>query len=221
VKPSIALLGLGGLLALAFVGGRKAGEMDDQPVVPSDPSEVPPRKKAGKILLLGDSLMVGTQQYVGVPKVGVSQVGRTLVEMLPILKGMPAEAFDAVVISGGLNDLAFSKPMDVFRRSKDLWTLAKSKGWKVAQFALTPFGGGPYATSLDEQDRVSSNVLLREGAKVEGDVRVLPLDETLADQGKPYRLDPIYAAPDKLHWNGLGYKRAAEIVDLWARREVL
>ena len=215
MKPIIPIA-LGGLFVLAFLGGRK----DDQPVTPVDPSDIPPRKKTGKTLLFGDSLMVGTQQFVTAPKVGVSQTGRTLVEMRNILQGMPAEAFDAVVISGGLNDMAFSTPMDVFRRSKELWTIAKNKGWKVAQFALTPFGGGPYATKLEESDRLSSNVLLREGAKVSG-VTILDADEAVADSERPYRLDSLYAAPDKLHLNPAGYKRLAKLVDDWARREVL
>lgn len=202
------LIGLGALavLALARPTSSEAGR----------PPEVASRPKTGKILLLGDSLMVGAAPYVQTPHVALAKIGKTLGEMLAELKNVPADSFDGVAISGGLNDLAMPSRGDaIAMRAAALWDVAKQKGWKVGHLALTPFGGGSYAARLSETERRNANAALR--AASSGLVSVLPADDLLDDPSDSSRLLSEFASPDGLHLNARGYALLGGLIDEWSR----
>lgn len=207
VKSSL-LVWLGVLGVLLLGAQSTSDEAGSPPPAPSKP-------KTGRILLLGDSLMVGASPHVEAKNVEVAKVGMTLAEMIAVVRRMPAEGFDGVAISGGLNDLAMPSTGDqVASRASELWQLAKDKGWKVAHFALSPFGGGPYAQRMSELERRRANEQMRATA---GSVSILPADDLLDAPDDPSRLFADFAAPDKLHLNPRGYKLLASLVDEWVR----
>lgn len=200
------LVALGVLVAMV-VGSR--GVTD--PEAPKGPQ----KPKTGRILLLGDSLMVGASIHVLSPHVTLAKVGKTLGEMLAELRDLPAGAFDGVVISGGLNDLAFPSTGDqIAMRASAIWQLARDKGWKVAHFALTPFGGGAYASRLSELERRRANEQMR---AISGSVTILPADDALDDPNDSTRLASEFASSDGLHLKPSGYRVLGALVDEWVR----
>lgn len=207
------------LVALGAVGLLLSRTLGDGSAKPSGGAAPPPslKPKTGRVLLLGDSLMVGTAPFVSASaKVGVAKVGMTLGEMLSRIKSLPANGFDAVVISGGLNDLAMPSTGDqIATRAQAIWQVAKDRGWKVAHLALSPFGGGAYASRMSETERRRANEQMR---AVAGSVSILPADDLLDDAQDSSRLDADFASPDKLHLNATGYELLADLVDEWIRQ---
>ena len=157
--------------------------------------------------------MVGVAPFVESSKLLVAKEGRTLAEMLSTVKDLPAEGFTAIVINGGLNDLAGgASAASVLNSMAAIWQVARQKGWSIYQNTLTPFGGGVYASvSLKgaEPRRVQINDSLTSGP---GDVTAIPMHVTLADVNDPSRLASVLAAPDRLHLNAKGYKLMGGII---------
>ena len=167
---------------------------------------------ASRVLLAGDSIMVGTQAFVTPTKLSVAKVGATL---LGAKKQVTAafNEFDALVVSGGLNDLAGGATAEqIVERAEAVWQLGKARGMRVAHLELTPFSGGAYEGKLNENERRRTNALLRERA---GDVTILPSSALVADPSDPSRLKAEFAAPDKLHMQPSGYRALANMIDVW------
>ena len=202
MRPLVLLGVAAAAAAFAAASTRRAQAQASEPLT----------TKATRVLLAGDSIMVGTQAFVAPTKLSVASVGATLLAAKKQV-GAAFNDFDALVVSGGLNDLAGGATAEkIVERAEAVWQLAKARGMRVAHLELTPFAGGAYASKLDESERKRTNALLRERA---GDVTILPSSALVADPSDPSRLKAEFAAPDKLHMQPDGYRALANMIDAW------
>lgn len=178
-----------------------------------------PKKQMGpskSVALVGDSIMVGISPNIKTGKAGQPMVGEPLLKMQKQINSIPPAAkTDALVISGGLNDLAAkATAADIVERAAKLWQNGLSRGWRVAHLELTPAGGGEYEKKISEEERVKANAALELAAKQAG-VTFIKTSSLLVDPTKPNMLRKEYAAADKLHLNPEGYKKLAALIDVW------
>lgn len=180
------------------------------------PTEKKPLGPSKGVALIGDSIMKGAFANVKTAKAGDPIVGEPLLKMQKQINSIPAAAkIDAMVISGGLNDLAGkASAADIVERAAKLWQNGLSRGWRVAHLELTPAGGGEYEKKISEEERVKANAALELAAKQAG-VTFIKTSSLLVDPTKPNMLRKEYAAADKLHLNPEGYKKLGALIDLW------
>lgn len=203
-----AVIGAGALAYKFFTSKKESAPSAKEAPKP----KVAPSKG---VVLAGDSLMEGAAQAVKTPKLTTAFRGKML-KAVPeqLAKVMPA-GYDALVISGGINDLAGgAKASEIVERAVKVWQLGQKMGMRVAHLELTPtgFGKGPY--KVPETERVATNEALAKAAKENG-VTWLVTSTTFADPNDATQLRPEYAAPDKLHLTPKGYEAMAGIIDNW------
>jgi lysophospholipase L1-like esterase len=135
-----------------------------------------------------------------------------------------------VVLMEGINDLAapgvklggryMADPSEV-RTSEDVIAAyqqligrAHARGVKVIGATLTPFEGVSipgFYSEAKEVARQGVNSWIRTSGAFDG---VIDFDAVLRDPEHPGRLQPRYAARDRLHPNDAGYEAMAEAIDL-------
>lgn len=236
-KPNYipALLLVGGGALVYHMMKRKSAEADASSEAAPESSAQPPATDAAAgrgglmqiptakfkgpskgVALIGDSIMQGAAANVKTAKVGKPVVGEPLLNMQKQINSIPAAAkVDAMVISGGLNDLAGkATAADIVERASKLWSNGLSRGWRVAHLELSPFSGGEYAKKLSEAERVKANAALELAAKQAG-VTFIKTSGLLADPTAPEKLKKELAAPDGLHLTPEGYKKLGSLIDLW------
>lgn len=182
--------------------------------IPKDDKPAPIEPSKG-VALIGDSIMAGAFPNVKTAKAGQPVVGEPLLKMQKQINTIPAAAkIDAMVVSGGLNDLAGkASAADIVERAAKLWQNGLSRGWRVAHLELTPAGGGEYEKKISEEERVKANAALELAAKQAG-VTFIKMSAFI-DPTKPNMLKKDVAAADKLHLTPDGYKKLGALIDLW------
>lgn len=230
MKPNYlpALLLLGGGALVYHLMRRKDAEMASVPSEPSGPTSPDallkrataettpaPAGPSKSVALIGDSIMQGAYSFVKTPKAGKPVQGEPLLKMQKQINTIPADAkTDAMVVSGGINDLAGkASAADIVERAAKLWQNGLSRGWRVAHLELTPAGGGEYEKKISEEERIKANAALELAAKQAG-VSFLKMSAFI-DPTKPNMLKKDIAAPDKLHLTPDGYKKLGALIDLW------
>ena len=193
-------------------GSASASELLKRIPTEDKPAPVGPSKS---VALIGDSIMQGAYSFVKTGKAGQPVQGAPLLSMQKQINSVPPAAkTDAMVISGGLNDLAGkASAADIVERAAKLWQNGLSRGWRVAHLELTPAGGGEYEKKISEDERVKANAALELAAKQAG-VTFIKMS-TFIDPTKPNMLKKEFAAADKLHLNPDGYKKLGALIDLW------
>jgi lysophospholipase L1-like esterase len=113
---------------------------------------------------------------------------------------------DAVVIQGGINDLAQGlSPKAVLANLRVLVRAAKQEDLGVAVADVLPYGPAPQADRvIDELNRRIGAIGRSQGA------RVLPFHRVLEDPGHPGRMKPEWTA-DGIHPSVEGYRRLGEL----------
>jgi hypothetical protein len=202
----------GSMASAAPPAGAPAAQGGGLMQIPTDKKPLGPSKG---VALVGDSLMKGAYANVKTAKSGEPVVGEPLLKMQKQINSIPPAAkIDALVISGGLNDLAGkASAADIVERAAKLWQNGLSRGWRVAHLELTPAGGGEYEKKISEDERVKANAALELAAKQAG-VTFIKMS-TFIDPTKPNMLKKEFAAADKLHLNPDGYKKLGALIDLW------
>ena len=122
------------------------------------------------------------------------------------LQGCAATA-DAIVIQGGINDIAQGRPVaDAAEDLRGMLEEAKELGLEVALVDVLPWNNGYPAADAPIREL---NELIAEIGRDEG-VPVLPFHDTLEDPAKPGRMKPEWTA-DGDHPSVEGYRRLGEI----------
>ena len=207
-----AAIGVAGALAYKLMSGKKPQEPAKDGAAKTEKAKVAPSKG---VVLAGDSLMEGAAAAVKTPKLTVAFRGKQLRAVPEQLTKVPPAGYDALVISGGINDLAGgAKASEIVERAVKVWKLGQAMGMRVAHLELTPTGAGKGQYKVPEAERVASNEALAKAAKENG-VTWLVTSTTFADPNDTTQLRPEYAAPDKLHMTPDGYKALAGIIDGW------
>jgi lysophospholipase L1-like esterase len=222
------VLTVGAVAALALSAG--CGDEDEQAARPPTPVG-----NGGTVIAaLGDSITAGSPGYDPVPEARAAfgfgdderssyeywaaraggevsfrncgVFGERTDQIAERLEGC-AEGADAVVIQGGINDIAQGYQVD--RPAENLAAIvreAKELGLRVAITDVLPWNNGhPRADPQIE----ALNLLIAELATREG-VAVLPFHDTLEDPAAPGRMKPEWTA-DGDHPSIEGYRRLGEI----------
>lgn len=113
---------------------------------------------------------------------------------------------DAVVIQGGINDLAEGlPPQDVLANLRGMVRAAKADDLDVALADLLPYGPAPRADPVI--DRLNRRIAAL-GRSM--DVKVLPFHRALEDPDHPGVMKPGWTA-DGIHPSVAGYRRLGEL----------
>jgi lysophospholipase L1-like esterase len=113
---------------------------------------------------------------------------------------------DAVVIQGGINDLASGfPPQAVLANLRGMVRAAKEQNLDVALANVLPYGPAPQADPVIDQLNRRIEAIGRSAG-----VAVLPFHRVLEDPGRPGRMKPEWTA-DGIHPSVEGYRRLGEL----------
>ena len=210
-----------GLGAVAAYVATRETKQAPKPGEEKKPAPEAPKPEAPKgpgfkgVVLAGDSLMVGAANALKLSnKRTTAVVGAPLANVPKQLRDVPLKGFDTLVISGGINDLAGGASVEeVLSRAEKAWQAGKDRGFRIAHLQLTPTGSGKGPYSIPEDKRVALNAALKARAGEKGVAWIDTSD--LVDPSDSTQLQPLLAAPDKLHLTPAGYAVLAGKIQQW------
>jgi hypothetical protein len=213
-------VGLGAVAAYVATRELKQAPKPEAPkpeaAKPEAPKPEAPKGPTFKgVVLAGDSLMVGAANALKLPnKRTTAVVGAPVSNVPKQLRDVPLKGFDTLVISGGINDLAGGASVDeVLARVEKAWQAGKDRGFRIAHLQLTPTGSGKGPFRIPEDKRVGLNAALKARAAEKGVSWIDTSD--LVDPSDATQLQPLLAAPDKLHLTPAGYAVLAGKIQQW------
>ena len=115
----------------------------------------------------------------------------------------------AVIVEGGLNDLAYVDPDAVTGALSQIVQELQSKGLTVVLTTLTPSRGSSTLGDVDEID--AGRQLVNAWISSQSLAPVADFDAVLEDPSNPGDIAPEYASPDGLHPNAAGYEALARL----------
>ena len=116
----------------------------------------------------------------------------------------------ALIVQGGLNDIALGLPVEVAARNLEAMVRrGKARGLRVAVAELLPWNDGypAAAPAVARLNRLIAAIARRQG------VKVLRFHDALADPRRPGRMRPDWTS-DGDHPSIVGYRRMGEVVEL-------